>query len=217
MDLSGIIAVAGMSGLYKVVAQTKNGLIVESLTDKKRVPVYATNKVSTLEEVRIYSTGDDVPLKEVLQKIYDKENGGLATDHKSPDADLKKYFKTAFPEYDEDRVYVSDIKKVINWYNTLHKHGLLEKKEEAALLKKSKSSEAIIDERLLNAYKRIRSNVMNGLGLVTVERDACGGCFNKIPPQRQLDIRTHKKIIVCEHCGRILVDAEILSGKPIKA
>jgi len=74
MDLSGVISIAGMSGLYKVVAQTKNGLIVESLTDKKRVPVYATNKVSTLDDVRIYSTGDDVPLKEVLQKIYDKEN-----------------------------------------------------------------------------------------------------------------------------------------------
>lgn len=90
-------------------------------------------------------------------------------------------------------------------------------KEEAALLKKSKNMEAVIEERLLNAYKRIRSNVMNGLGVVTVERDACGGCFNKIPPQRQLDIRTHKKIIVCEHCGRILVDAEILTGKPVKA
>ena len=90
-------------------------------------------------------------------------------------------------------------------------------KEEAALLKKSKNSETIIEERLLNAYKRIRSNVMNGLGVVTVERDACGGCFNKIPPQRQLDIRMHKKIIVCEHCGRILVDAEILTGKLAKA
>jgi predicted nucleic acid-binding Zn-ribbon protein len=90
-------------------------------------------------------------------------------------------------------------------------------KEEEALLKKSKSSEAMIEERLLNAYKRIRGNVMNGLGVVTVERDACGGCFNKIPPQRQLDIRTHKKVIVCEHCGRILVDAEILTGKPVKA
>ncbi len=90
-------------------------------------------------------------------------------------------------------------------------------KEEASLLKKSKNSESIIDDRLLNAYKRIRSNVMNGLGVVTVERDACGGCFNKTPPQRQLDIRMHKKIIVCEHCGRILVDAEILSGKSVKA
>ena len=88
-------------------------------------------------------------------------------------------------------------------------------KEETTLIKKSKSTEALIEERLLNAYKRIRANVMNGLGVVTVERDACGGCFNKIPPQRQLDIRTHKKIIVCEHCGRILVDAEILTGKAV--
>ncbi len=87
-------------------------------------------------------------------------------------------------------------------------------KEEASLNKKSKAAEAIIDDRLLNAYKRIRSNVMNGMGVVTVERDACGGCFNRIPPQRSLDIKTHKKIIVCEHCGRILVDAEILTGKP---
>lgn len=90
-------------------------------------------------------------------------------------------------------------------------------KEEESLLKKSKNSEAMIEDRLLNAYKRIRGNVMNGLGVVTVERDACGGCFNKIPPQRQLDIRTHKKVIVCEHCGRILVDADILTGKPAKA
>ena len=88
-------------------------------------------------------------------------------------------------------------------------------KEETALIKKSKTSESLIEDRLLNAYKRIRANVMNGLGVVTVERDACGGCFNKIPPQRQLDIRTHKKIIVCEHCGRILVDAEILTGKQV--
>lgn len=86
-------------------------------------------------------------------------------------------------------------------------------KEEESLLKKSKNSESMIEDRLLNAYKRIRGNVMNGLGVVTVQRDACGGCFNKIPPQRQLDIRTHKKVIVCEHCGRILVDAEILTGK----
>lgn len=132
MDLSGIISIAGMSGLYKVVAQTKNGLIVESLTDKKRVPVYATNKVSTLDDVRIYSTGEDVPLKDVLQKIYDKESAAPSIDHKLADAELKKYFKAAFPEYDEDRVYASDIKKVISWYNTLHKQGLLEKKEEKA-------------------------------------------------------------------------------------
>jgi hypothetical protein len=130
MDLSGIISIAGMSGLYKVIAQTKSGLVVESLIDKKRVPAYSTSKVSALEEVSIYSTGDDVPLKDVFQKISDKEKGAASIDHKSPDAELKKYFKSVFPEYDEARVYVSDIKKVINWYNTLQKEGLLTKKPE---------------------------------------------------------------------------------------
>ena len=131
MDLSGIISIAGMSGLFKVIAQTKNGLIVESLIDKKRVQAFSTHKISALEDVSIYSTGDDVPLKDVFQKIYDKEKGGACIDHKSADAELKKYFKAAFAEYDEERVYVSDIKKVLNWYNALQKDGLLEKKEEA--------------------------------------------------------------------------------------
>jgi uncharacterized protein len=82
-------------------------------------------------------------------------------------------------------------------------------KEETELIQKSHNNEKLFDERLLIAYKRIRENARNGLAVVKVERDACGGCFNKIPPQRQLDIRMHKKIIVCEYCGRILVDNAI--------
>jgi predicted nucleic acid-binding Zn-ribbon protein len=89
------------------------------------------------------------------------------------------------------------------------------RKEEENLHNKSKSLETIIEPRLITAYKRIRGNARNGLAVVTVERDACGGCFNKIPPQRQLDIKSRKKIIVCEYCGRILVDAEI--GKEVVA
>lgn len=83
-------------------------------------------------------------------------------------------------------------------------------KEEDILDKKSLEIQAMIDPRLLTAYNRIRGNARNGLAVVQVERDACGGCFNKIPPQRQLDIKSRKKIIVCEYCGRILVDDEIL-------
>ena len=130
MDLSGIISISGMSGLHKVVAQIKNGVLVESLIDKKRIPAYATHKVSELENITIYSTGDNVPLKDVLQKIFDKEKGGPSIDSKSPEAELKKYLKGVFPEYDEDRVYISDIKKIFNWYNLLQKQGLLDKKEE---------------------------------------------------------------------------------------
>ena len=81
--------------------------------------------------------------------------------------------------------------------------------EEEKLTNMSAENEKFIEDRLLSAYKRIRSNARNGLAVVQIERDACGGCFNKIPPQHQLDIRVHKKIIVCDYCGRILVDNEV--------
>jgi len=85
------------------------------------------------------------------------------------------------------------------------------KKEESDLIDHSNKNEEYIENRLLSAYKRIRKNFRNGLAVVKIERDACGGCFNKIPPQHQLDIKLHKKIIVCEYCGRILVDDEIVN------
>lgn len=87
------------------------------------------------------------------------------------------------------------------------------REEEEKLKDKAKVLETKIEPRLLNSFKRIRKNVRNGLGIVYVQRDACGGCFNKIPPQRQLDIKMHKKIIVCEYCGRILVDPELAGVK----
>lgn len=96
-----------------------------------------------------------------------------------------------------------------------HKKGELEqiiaetREKEESYIALSKNLENAIEARLLNAYKRIRTNVRNGLAVVTVQRDACGGCFNKIPPQRQLEIKSRKKIIVCEHCGRILVDEDL--------
>jgi predicted nucleic acid-binding Zn-ribbon protein len=87
------------------------------------------------------------------------------------------------------------------------------KKEEDVMQKKSTNLEEIIEERLISAYNKIRGNALNGLAVVPVERDACGGCFNKIPPQRQLDIASRKKIIVCEYCGRILVDSKLSEEK----
>ncbi len=89
--------------------------------------------------------------------------------------------------------------------------------EEDSLRDKAKSLEMKIEARLLSSFKRIRKNARNGLGIVYVQRDACGGCFNKIPPQRQLDIKMHKKIIVCEYCGRIMIDPELAGVKTAKA
>ena len=81
--------------------------------------------------------------------------------------------------------------------------------EEEALIARAKSLEPLVDERTLTAFKRIRKNARNGLGIVVVDRNACGGCFNRIPPQKQIDIRTHKKVIVCEYWGRIMIDPEL--------
>jgi hypothetical protein len=122
----------------------------------------------------------------------------------------KKELEEAQKEVDERKSDLDDKKKELD--------SIVEEteKDEERLKKKSEKIQEIIEPRLLNAYKRIRDNARNGLAVVTVERDACGGCFNKIPPQRQLDIRSRKKIIVCEYCGRILVDpdmAEEISDK----
>lgn len=125
MNLSGIISIAGMPGLYKVVAQSKSGLIVESIADKKRIPTYANQKVSSLEDISMYTTGDDVLLKDILGTIKEKQKGAAAIDHKVGDDELKKYFESILPTYDKDRVYVSDIRKVIMWYNILQQNDML--------------------------------------------------------------------------------------------
>jgi hypothetical protein len=149
MDLTEFISISGQGGLFKVIARAKNGLIVESLTDKRRQPVHSSQKVSALQDISVFTTGEDIPLSVVFTKIFEKEKGGPAVDSKSNPDDLKKYFSSVLPDYDQERVYVSDMKKIIVWYNTLHAHGLLkpiekeaEKVEEAGDKTKAKSKTA---------------------------------------------------------------------------
>lgn len=131
MDLKGILSISGYPGLFKMVSQSKSGLIVESLVDKKRMPAFMTSKISSLEDIAIYTEETEVPLVDVFKNIHDIENGGEAISTKASSNELKDYFSKVLPNYDQDRVYVSDIKKVINWYNTLHKSELVkfDKKE----------------------------------------------------------------------------------------
>lgn len=124
--LKGILSISGQSGLYKLVAESKNNIIVESLETKKRMPVYSTVKVSALEDIAIYTDTGDMPLKEVFKSIYDHENGNVALSPKASGKELKKYFEEIVPAYDRERVYVSDIKKVLLWYNSLHEKDLLD-------------------------------------------------------------------------------------------
>lgn len=129
MKLKDILAISGKPGLYKFISQGRNGIIVESFADNKRMIVHSTTKVSALEDIAIYTEVEEVPLKEVFTKIYEKEDGKATVDHKSGNDELKKLFEEILPEYDRDRVYVSDIKKVISWYNTLIGLDLLDPNE----------------------------------------------------------------------------------------
>ncbi len=129
MNLSGIIAISGKPGLYKVVAQGNQSIIVESLLDKKRVAVHSSNKVSSLEDISIYTYDTDVKLSDIYSKIFEKENGGKCISHKSQDAEMRNYLESVLANYDQERVYMSDIKKVFNWYNLLHENDLLIKDE----------------------------------------------------------------------------------------
>nr|WP_321410138.1 DUF5606 domain-containing protein [uncultured Carboxylicivirga sp.] len=124
--LKGLLAISGQRGLFKMVSQAKNSIIVESLLDGKRIPAYATSRISALEDISIYTEEEDVKLSDVFRAIYAKENGGKAIDVKSSGNELKKYFEEVLPSYDKDRVYVSDIKKVLTWYNLLVENDLLD-------------------------------------------------------------------------------------------
>ncbi|WP_343604934.1 DUF5606 domain-containing protein [Fluviicola sp.] len=130
MNLTGIIAISGKSGLYRVLAQGKNNIIVESLEDKKRVPAYASDRISALDDISIYTYDEDKPLKEIFISIFEKEGGKEAISHKEDQSKLKNYLLEILPEFDQERVYASDIKKIFQWYNLLLKAGALVMEEE---------------------------------------------------------------------------------------
>lgn len=132
IDLTGIISISGQPGLFKIIAQSKNGIIVEGLADKKRVNVYASTKVSTLSDISMFTTGEDKAIEEIMFSIFEKENGGAAIDNKADDKAIETYFGEVLPDYDKDRVYVSNMRKLFSWYNALQVSGNLKKKEEKA-------------------------------------------------------------------------------------
>jgi len=130
IDLTGFISITGQPGLYKIVAQSKNGIIVEGLYDKKRVNVYASTKVSTLTDISMFTTGDDKPINEIITAIFDKEKGGPTVDNKSDDKTVETYFAQVLPDYDKERVYVSNMRKLFSWYNALQSTANLKTEEE---------------------------------------------------------------------------------------
>jgi hypothetical protein len=125
MSLEKILSIGGKPGLFQLLTQTRSGFVAESLLDKKRITVNAQSNVSVLSEIAIYTLEEEIPLGEVFEKIQLKEKGGKTSiGHRDDKLKLEEYFFEVLPDYDEDRVYPSDIKKVIQWYNILHDQGV---------------------------------------------------------------------------------------------
>jgi hypothetical protein len=141
MDLNKILSIAGKPGLYKLVAQSKNGLIIESLLDGKRLNAFSNEKISSLEEISIFSINEDVALKNVLRDMFTQTDGKKTVDHKADDAAIKAFFALAVPEYDKERVYVSHMRKIIGWYNLLLEKGMLDFSEEVTEAKSDETTE----------------------------------------------------------------------------
>lgn len=126
MDLSKLLAISGKPGLFKSLAQTKTGVVVESLIDGKRFPAFAHERISSLAEISVFTNEDDVPLEKVFKKIYEKYEAKQAIDHKSDGKELKAFMLEILPDYDQERVYTSDIKKIVMWYNLLVEKDMLD-------------------------------------------------------------------------------------------
>lgn len=128
--LTDILSISGQSGLFKLISNTKNGIIVENIETKKRIPTYSTSKVSSLKDISIYTNeGKDLPLADLMTTIKEKTQNQQAISHKEDEGKLKDFFLEVMPNYDEERVYLSDIKKIIQWYNLLQKQDMLVEKE----------------------------------------------------------------------------------------
>ncbi len=126
MSLDKILSISGKPGLFKVVTPTRGGFVAESLLDSKRITVNSHSNVSVLSEIAVYTLTEELPLREVFKKIRTKEDGKpTSINHKDDKSVLEEYFFEVLPDYDEDRVYASDIKKIVQWYNLLQQHDLL--------------------------------------------------------------------------------------------
>jgi hypothetical protein len=161
MNLKDILAISGEGTLFKFIAQGKNAVIVENLESGRRFSAGAASKVSALDEIALFTTGEDMPLGKVMDMLWDKENGGEAISHKTPEPELRKYFAEVLPEYDRERVYISDIKKVLHWYNILHKLNMLIKEEEQPEAPET-GSEAEVKEETAEAKPKSKKQAVTG-------------------------------------------------------
>lgn len=145
MNVEKILAISGKPGLFELKVQTRSGFVAESMIDGKKITVGMKSNVSLLSEISMYTYNEEKPLVEILRAIAVKENEGVAISHKEDNAKLIAYFKEILPDYDEERVYPSDIKKVLNWYNILQAKGMVSK-EEPIIENSTSVKEQVVEE-----------------------------------------------------------------------
>lgn len=158
MSLEKILSISGKPGLYVLKVQTRTGFVAESLMDGKKVTVSLKSNVSLLSEISIYTYEAEKPLSEIMQSIAKKENKGQTISHKEDSAALLSYFREILPDYDEERVYASDVKKIVNWYNTLQAKGLLVEETPAVVAEEETAvAEEVVAEKKKAPAKKAKA------------------------------------------------------------
>jgi len=198
MILKDILAISGQPGLFRFIAQGKNAIIVEHLETKKRSSAFSSAKVSSLDEISIFTEKEDMPLGKVFDLIFEKEKGGPAVDPKSENDKLKAYFTEVLPEYSRERVYTSDIRKVVHWYNILQKLNLLvreepekhEEVEETREKVKERESETV---KAAASKKKESSRVKESATVKKEPEEKTKPALKKKPESAEKGARTTKK------------------------
>ncbi|WP_310555667.1 DUF5606 domain-containing protein [Flavobacterium sp.] len=170
MNLEKILAISGKPGLYALKVQTRTGFVAESFIDGKRITVGLRSNVSLLSEVSMYTTSEEKPLVEVMRSIAKKENNGPTLAFKDDKAQLAAYFLEILPDYDQERVYASDIKKVINWYNVLQAKGLVSAEEPVKVEDKEEKSEKVVAKTEVKAPKATKTAAPKNAGMAAAKK-----------------------------------------------
>lgn len=202
MEFEKIIAISGHGSLYTVISRTNNGLIAESLEDKKRIPVFQNMDVSTLQDISIYTESGELPLKEVFVRMFEKEGGKEVLDAKADNSTLFNYFETIVPDFDRERVYASHIKKMIKWYNQLVKNNLIDPEKlkakeeaqetaqgEATEEKKSKTPKAKASDESVKAEEKKKEPKKTAAKTTTAKPAKSTGAVKNAPAKKVQAVR----------------------------
>ena len=189
MNLKDILSISGYPDLYKLVAQARSGIIVESLITKKRMQAFASSRISSLEDIAVFTETEEITLKQVFLQMYKVQEGKTALSPKSPSKDIKIFFEKAVPDYDKEKVYTSDMKRMIKWYNLLVGKELVDFTEEEE--KKDEKDDEKVTEKEKNEIKDEKAEVKDEKENVKEEKQTAEK--ENVKEEKQTEDKTVKK------------------------